>query len=309
MKKIITLFFILSFSLFGEKCKQGYHKNIVFALGRSEQMYEGAYYFGYDKNVNMSKFDNNLDYALYRNVLEPMDWLAEFNYGVVKGKSICSETKGVYAKEGTPSNVQGNYCWCKMVGFLDDINSNLQHNEGSWVFAYAHGEGNPSNCFVDCPHYCARFTFNNENEFCSIVLKHFNIDVNKCPPCEPNDIKLIYNNKIVASCKYDSTFEMLPYIPYSVYKSNNKYLSTNVCNYDNLGVYEGIANITVECNNGYYFDNGICKACPSYRQYNKNIVSGISIGNKSSITDCRAINLYFEDEKGVGFYNTCFYSD
>ncbi len=41
------------------------------------------------------------------------DWTAIYENTTYKGISLCSETKGEFAKAGNPSQKKGAHCWCK----------------------------------------------------------------------------------------------------------------------------------------------------------------------------------------------------
>ena len=45
------------------------------------------------------------------------EFKAVFAYGTVYGSAMCSETSGTWGQAGTPSNVYGVNCWCKVTAF------------------------------------------------------------------------------------------------------------------------------------------------------------------------------------------------
>ncbi len=129
-------------------------------------------------------------------------WATEFSYGVVRGKSICSTTKGkglwmsgadkanspeevTVLPDGTfASDSTGQYCWCQIDGFTP-TNGSKQSLSGAWVY---HGDDDAVNCALDCAYYCA-FYLQNSVAFRAALLG----TVSASPAiCEANTYTITY---------------------------------------------------------------------------------------------------------------------
>ena len=82
------------------------------------------------------------------NPTENERWAVIFNYGTVVGESLCSSTYGNDAHIGTPDvNSTGNYCWCRITGFLWP-EGGLCSTVSGWMAEYP-------NSSRTCADYCA----------------------------------------------------------------------------------------------------------------------------------------------------------
>ncbi len=69
------------------------------------------------------------------------DWVAKVDNTTYKGTSLCSETKGIFAEPGNPSQNPGAHCWCK--------------SEAGWVHHLALGSATycaDNGCAGNCAH-------------------------------------------------------------------------------------------------------------------------------------------------------------
>ena len=62
------------------------------------------------------------------------EWAVTFSYGTVKGMAKCSSTKGSYATPGTPSDTNGQYCWCQATNYTPNGGNQCNVASPSWVF-------------------------------------------------------------------------------------------------------------------------------------------------------------------------------
>jgi len=91
----------------------------------------------------------------YYTELNPHEWKVHFSYGDVYGMAKCSNTTGTYAVAGTPSDTNGQYCWCKATTYKP-LNQSTVYRPLStlaWVFRLDHGSA--SNCAYSCALNCA----------------------------------------------------------------------------------------------------------------------------------------------------------
>ena len=91
----------------------------------------------------------------YYSELNPHEWKVHFFYGDVYGMAKCSNTTGTYAVAGTPSDTNGQYCWCKATTYKP-LNQSTVYRPLStlaWVFRLDHGSA--SNCAYSCALNCA----------------------------------------------------------------------------------------------------------------------------------------------------------
>ncbi|MFQ6704475.1 MAG: hypothetical protein ACLRFP_05340, partial [Alphaproteobacteria bacterium] len=76
-------------------------------------------------------------------------WAVTFSYGTVKGMAKCSSTNG----GSTPSDTNGQYCWCQATNYTP--NEGNQCNVASPSWGPPNGFGSGSNCANSCAHSCA----------------------------------------------------------------------------------------------------------------------------------------------------------
>ena len=98
------------------------------------------------------------------------EWAVEYSYGTVWGMSKCSETAGnnsyyTWPESSksdwlkTPSDTNGQYCWCQATGFTATASSYTSGPQCTttasslWVFTY--GFGSYDYCADSCAYYCA----------------------------------------------------------------------------------------------------------------------------------------------------------
>lgn len=97
--------------------------------------------------------DNLLDLVSWR-------WKVVFSYGTVYGKSMCSNTSGVPGI-GNPATTSGNYCWCRITGFIpSDSDILYEPAVSAWAFSGYYGQKYTS-CSTVCSRYCGDFVRNN----------------------------------------------------------------------------------------------------------------------------------------------------
>ena len=80
-------------------------------------------------------------------------WAVPFEYGVVYGEAICSQTSGTYATAGNPDTTgtgTTQYCWCRATGYKETGGEKCDLASSSWVFYYEQGSAS------DCETYCTR---------------------------------------------------------------------------------------------------------------------------------------------------------
>lgn len=64
-------------------------------------------------------------------------WAVLFEYGIVYGEAICSQTNGTWATAGTPDTTGAGttqYCWCRATGYKEDGGEKCDLASSSWVF-------------------------------------------------------------------------------------------------------------------------------------------------------------------------------
>ncbi|MFQ6704105.1 MAG: hypothetical protein ACLRFP_03440 [Alphaproteobacteria bacterium] len=83
------------------------------------------------------------------------EWAVTFSYGTVKGMAKCSSTNGSVATPGTPSDTDGQYCWCQATNYTPNGGNQCNVASPSWVFAYDRGAA------TSCKYYCAHGCVNN----------------------------------------------------------------------------------------------------------------------------------------------------
>ena len=88
------------------------------------------------------------------------EWKIIFNYGTLKGSSLCSTdapTPGHVGQTGTPDeNSSGQYCWCKTTGFdAEKDGSYISVETASWVFMSSNS--NATSCLSGCAYNCAYY--------------------------------------------------------------------------------------------------------------------------------------------------------
>ena len=81
------------------------------------------------------------------------EWRIIFSYGTVKGRAKCSNTNGDYATVGTPSNTNGEYCWCVATSYVPNGGTQCNIAPPSWVFYDYYVSA--SNCANYCASNCA----------------------------------------------------------------------------------------------------------------------------------------------------------
>lgn len=82
-------------------------------------------------------------------------WAVPFEYGVVYGEAICSQTNGIFATAGTPDTTGAGvtqYCWCRATGYKENGGEKCDLASLSWVFNSE--QGSASDCANDCARHC-----------------------------------------------------------------------------------------------------------------------------------------------------------
>ncbi|MFQ6696368.1 MAG: hypothetical protein ACLRFQ_03725 [Alphaproteobacteria bacterium] len=81
------------------------------------------------------------------------EWAVTFSYGTVKGMAKCSRTDGgSWATPGTPSDTNGQYCWCQATNYTPNGGNQCNVASPSWVF---YNSGSTSFCARSCAKNCA----------------------------------------------------------------------------------------------------------------------------------------------------------
>ena len=82
-------------------------------------------------------------------------WAVLFEYGVVYGEAICSQTSGTFATAGTPDTTGAGttqYCWCRATGYKENGGEKCDLASLSWVFKDE--TPSASACAEGCADYC-----------------------------------------------------------------------------------------------------------------------------------------------------------
>ena len=86
------------------------------------------------------------------------EWALTFDYGTVKGSSRCSSTPGnTYAQIGTPTDAEGQYCWCKLTSYTPNTGNACNAGGESWVYSDPYGDS--GSCTYNCGGTCASSVF------------------------------------------------------------------------------------------------------------------------------------------------------
>ncbi|MFQ6695948.1 MAG: InlB B-repeat-containing protein [Alphaproteobacteria bacterium] len=80
------------------------------------------------------------------------EWALTFSYGTVKGMTKCSSTNGSYATPGTPSDTNGQNCWCQATNYTPNGGNQCNVASPSWVFSseFVSSSACASICAYDC---------------------------------------------------------------------------------------------------------------------------------------------------------------
>ena len=83
--------------------------------------------------------------------LTQFEWKVRFGTSYVYGMSKCSETSGTANQPGTPSDTNGQYCWCKATGYKPSDSNTIYGPMSylSWIFGTTYGSA------TDCANACA----------------------------------------------------------------------------------------------------------------------------------------------------------
>jgi hypothetical protein len=132
----------------------------------------GTSYYGYT-SLNGNAGSNESNYGL---AVGSGQWATEFSYGTVWGMAKCSTTSGNSSSYTwpessksdwlkTPSDTNGQYCWCQVTGFTASGNSYTSGPQCTttasslWVFNY--GGGSSDLCARNCARSCASYVRGN----------------------------------------------------------------------------------------------------------------------------------------------------
>ena len=100
--------------------------------------------------------DNLLDLVLWQ-------WKVVFSYGTVYGTSMCSNTSAPDGSIGNPATTNGNYCWCRLTGFIPSDNDILyEPTVSAWVYSGFKGQKYTS-CAEPCAQNCGNYVRTNAN--------------------------------------------------------------------------------------------------------------------------------------------------
>jgi len=83
-------------------------------------------------------------------------WATSFEYGIVYGRSKCSETNIASNTSGTPSSTEGPYCWCKATHYKPISGYKCELSPHSWVKVGNVFGGGPQ-CSNGCATLCGRY--------------------------------------------------------------------------------------------------------------------------------------------------------
>lgn len=80
----------------------------------------------------------------------PGTWTRGFDYGIVRGTSVCTGNSGTLNQSGNPGSSSGYNCWCRVTSLAVSLSSTPEtYDNLPWVYL-----GYKSNCAVDCSRLC-----------------------------------------------------------------------------------------------------------------------------------------------------------
>ena len=96
--------------------------------------------------------DNEFDDGSTSGGLSAGEWGVTFSTGEVRGRALCSSTKGTRGQPGNPNETDsGEYCWCKITNNNIPECSNI--SSFSWL---SRGGGDAGDCTSFCVRMCAQ---------------------------------------------------------------------------------------------------------------------------------------------------------
>ena len=129
------------------------------------QLNNQCYYYFYEYNEETDEEteieEDDCSNAVFSGLNGAGEWKTNFSYGTVKGIAKCSSTNGTYAQTGTPSDTDGQYCWCQATSYTATGSSQCNVASPSWVFY--NGRGSASNCASYCALGCTNGVRNNSD--------------------------------------------------------------------------------------------------------------------------------------------------
>ena len=123
---------------------------------------------GWHNNANLCEYNGNGVSCSSDNTyteLQTYEWKVKYSHGDLYGTSKCSTTSGTWGQPGTPSDTDGQYCWCKATGYkvggTDVIRKPL--SALSWV---CNGDrGSVGSCAELCAGLCVAFASGYYSDF------------------------------------------------------------------------------------------------------------------------------------------------
>ena len=109
--------------------------------------------YSFPEEVNCSN-----EYVVSNGVTNNGDWAAVFNYGTIKGTSLCSSTEGTltgvnqntqYFTGNPDQNSNGGHCWCKITDYIQTDGETCDLSS-SWVYLRDQGDGCSDFCALNC---------------------------------------------------------------------------------------------------------------------------------------------------------------
>jgi len=93
--------------------------------------------------------------------LQQHEWKVIYNHGTLYGMARCSEIEGTIFRPGTPTNVYGDYCWCKATGYrATSANTIKSPNVAlAWVYSDDYSSYGIGACGPNCARNCANRYF------------------------------------------------------------------------------------------------------------------------------------------------------
>lgn len=97
-----------------------------------------------------------LDWSGATSGLNAGEWSVKLNKGTIKGRALCSSTRGTSRQSGNPKGTGGGqYCWCKITN--NNISECSDVTSFSWVFDIENET--PRECEISCSLTCAYSMF------------------------------------------------------------------------------------------------------------------------------------------------------
>ena len=112
-------------------------------------------------DIGYTRLNGNTGYseAYYGLTQGSGEWTTKFSYGTIKGKAVCANNGGTFAKAGTPQGTGGQYCWCQTTGFdAEKDGTYMPVSSSSGVFNRDYGDADA--CALRCAWDCSNRALN-----------------------------------------------------------------------------------------------------------------------------------------------------